>query len=62
MSDLEILDVSDAKDESIEMIDITTKKKDTFMRVIIISLIILIVGTAFLYFFGYSFLKPFIKV
>ena len=50
---LEMLDVSDNKEE---------KKKDYFMNFIMISLIDLVVLFIIVYFFGYNFLKPYIKV
>ena len=54
MDDFELIDVSD---------NVTsTKKKDKFMLGIYISLIILILLTIILYFFGYELFKPYIKV
>lgn len=46
------------------MIDVSEeeKKQDKFMRGIYISLAILVVLGLVVYFFGYEFLKPFIKV
>ena len=53
MDDMELIDVSDDKIE---------KKKDKFMIVIRILLIILVVLGLLTYFFGYDLLKPYIKV
>lgn len=54
MDDFELIDVSD---------NVTsTKKRDKFMLGIYISLIILILLTIILYFFGYELFKPYIKV
>lgn len=54
MDDFELIDVSD---------NVTsTKKKDKFMLGIYISLIILILLTIILYFFGYELFKSYIKV
>ena len=38
------------------------KKKDKFMTFVIISLIVLVVSSLIVYFFGYNLLKGFIKV
>lgn len=54
MDDFELIDVSDNAT--------STKKKDKFMLGIYISLIILILLTIILYFFGYELFKPYIKV
>ena len=51
--DLQIVDVSD---------DIVLVKKDNFMKFIYISLIVLVVLSTLIYFFGYNILKPFIEV
>ena len=49
--EFEIKDVSDS-----------VKQKDPFIMIILILLIVLVIGFCFIYFFGYEFLKPFIKV
>ena len=51
MDDMEFVDISD---------DI--KKKDYFMIGIYIAIIVLIVLSSLIYFFGYDFFKQFIKV
>lgn len=51
---MEILDFEEKKDN--------VKKKDTFMKKIYISLIILVALGLLIYFFGYNVFKPFIKV
>ena len=51
MEELDLIDVSEEKN-----------KKDTFMKNIYISLIVLIVLGLLVYFFGYNIFKPFIKV
>lgn len=47
-----------------EMIDISenVQKKDKFMTCIYVSLIVLVVLSLLVYFFGYDLLKPFIEV
>ena len=53
MNDMQMVDVSDSE---------PNKKKDKFMIGIYISLIVLVVLGLLVYFFGYDFLKPYIKV
>ena len=51
MNDFEMIDVSDEQ-----------KRRDKFMVGIYIALVVLLVLGLAIYFFGYNFLKPFIKV
>ena len=72
MNDLEILDVSEPKNEVEELsleesnnsniIKNDSPKKDKFMIGVYISLIVLVVFTIIIYFFGYELFKPIIKV
>ncbi len=50
--------------DEMQMIDVSenVKKKDKFMIGIYISILVLIILGLLIYFFGYDFLKPFIKV
>ena len=49
--------------EELDLIDVSEeKKKDTFMKKIYFSLIVLIILGLLIYFFGYNILKSFIKV
>ncbi len=52
------------QNKNMEMIDVSenVKKKDKFMVIIYISLIVLVLLGTLTYFFGYDLLKPFIKV
>lgn len=52
-NNMDLVDVSEEK---------TERKKDKFMVLIYISLIILVVLGLITYFFGYELLKPLIKV
>lgn len=53
MNDMEFIDISESN---------ITKKKDVFMICIYISLIVLVILSVTIYFFGYDILKPYIKV
>ena len=48
--------------DDMQMIDVSEDKKDKFMTGIYISLIVLLVLSLIIYFFGYELLRPFIKV
>lgn len=53
MNDMDFVDISEGE---------SVKKKDKFMICIYISLIVLVVLSSAIYFFGYDVLKPYIKV
>lgn len=53
MNDMDFVDISGSE---------KPKNKDTFMIYIYISLIVLLVLSFIVYFFGYDILKPYIKV
>lgn len=53
MNDMDFVDISECEN---------VKKNDKFMVFIYISLIVLVVLSSVIYFFGYDVLKPYIKV
>ena len=70
MNELDIVDVSESENviEKLSLKDFynskmnETHKKDNFMIGVCISLIVLIILTVIIYFFGYELFKPIIKV
>ena len=50
------------KKDEFDIIDVSDKQKDVFIKKIYISLIVLVVLGLITYFFGYNIFKPFIRV
>lgn len=50
--------------DDMEMIDVSeeVKKKDKFMTFVYVSILVLVILSLMVYFFGYDLLKPFIEV